>query len=130
MAGPGGGLKVEGFGFSGSGGDGLGGAAGVGASSVSAALNNFRSKSPKYDQLTATNATLQSQERNTAQQVEGNVAAAGIGAMGQTAAASAQAAGQTAAAKMQADATKEAAQAQATASMVSSGLGLLGGFLG
>lgn len=130
MAGPGGGLKVESFGFSGTGGEGLGSAAQVGSSAVSDALNNFRSKSPRYDQLSATNAALQSQERNTAQQVEGNVAAAGLGAMGNTAAASAQAAGTTGAGVAQGRGAKAAAEAQAQGQMVSAGLGLVGKLFG
>ena len=126
MGGPGGGVKVEGFGFSGTGGEGLGSAAQVGSSAVTEALNSFRSKSPRYDELTATNAALQSQERNTAQQVEGNVAAAGIGAMGQASAASAQAAGTTAAALAQARGAKAAAQPHAQGQTMSAGLGLVG----
>ena len=79
------------------------------------AYSSLRKNAPRYDELGATAIANRAQERATVMNVEGQVSAAGITALGDVKSA-----------KMIAEAQKDAAQAQARGSMMGSAFGAIG----
>ena len=92
---------------------------------VSDGFEAMRSKSPRYDQLSAYAMQTQSAEKQAAMEAEANVTANSIAALGDTKASQLNAQGAVKAAKEKAAAAKQSAMMGGFAKIASAGLGLL-----